>query len=142
MFHRIAIAVLMLSMVSVPASVSAKEPTTKAKRPAYQSRGYPVRTARTQSDPRSPWTKEHGWANRARGKLLFGLKNALLGWTEPFTRSYEAGKRNRRIVPGALGFLEGLGYGVIDTIGGAQHVLTFPVTRLDIPLPEGGIQLL
>lgn len=142
MSHRIAMAVLMLSMVSVPASVSAKEPVTKAKRPAYQSRSYPVRAARPPQDPRSPWTREQGWASRARGKLLFGLKNTLFGWTEPFTRSYEAGKRNRSIVPGALGFLEGLGYGVIDTIGGAQHVLTFPVTRFDIPLPEGGVQLL
>lgn len=141
MSHRIGVLVLMLSMVSAPASALAKEPVTKAKRPASQSRGYPVWAART-PDPRSPWTREQGWASRAKGKLLFGLKNTLFGWTEPFTRSYEAGKRNRRIVPGALGFLEGVGYGVIDTIGGAQHVLTFPVTRLDIPLPEGGVKLL
>ncbi|MBI3082871.1 MAG: hypothetical protein HYY90_00675 [Candidatus Omnitrophica bacterium] len=141
MSHRIGVLVLMLSMVSAPASALAKEPVTKAKHPASQSRGYPAWAART-PDPRSPWTREQGWASRAKGKLLFGLKNTLFGWTEPFTRSYEAGKRNRRIVPGALGFLEGVGYGVIDTIGGAQHVLTFPVTRLDIPLPEGGVKLL
>jgi len=134
-----AIAVVLAAVVwcAVPTAAFAKDQQVQpGKKATYQ------RAAGTVRGSGSPWTRERVWANRASGKLLFGLKNVLLGWTEPFTRSYEAGKRNRRIVPGALGFLEGVGYGVIDTIGGAQHVLTFPVTRLDIPLPEGGVKLL
>lgn len=127
---------------AVPMAAFAKDQQVQPRKKATQASTYQPRTAGTVRGSGSPWTRERGWANRASGKLLFGLKNVLLGWTEPFTRSYEAGKRNRRIVPGALGFLEGVGYGVIDTIGGAQHVLTFPVTRLDIPLPEGGVKLL
>jgi len=76
--------------------------------------------------------------------LFFGLKNVLLGWTEPFTEAYKAAGQSKRgrVVQGAIGFCEGIGNGVIDTIGGAQHVLTFPLTRVDIPLPENGVQLL
>ena len=29
--------------------------------------------------------------------------------------------------------------GVADTAGGAAHLVTFPVTKLDLPLPEGSV---
>jgi len=138
MFRVVTVVVAAVLWLVVPAAAFAKDVRTQPKKQAPAPRYQPW-TVREQG---SPWTKERGWTRRATGKLLFGLKNTLFGWTEPFTRSHEAVTRNKRIVPGALGFLEGVGYGVIDTIGGAQHVLTFPVTWLDIPLPEGGVQLL
>ena len=87
----------------------------------------------------SPWTSEVGWSNRALGKLGFGLKNVLLGWTDLFVEPKET-------MDGGGNILVGLGVGLKDalenTIGGALHVVTFPITNLDVPLPEGGTQLL
>ena len=87
----------------------------------------------------SPWTHEMGWANRAKGKLVFGIKNLLLGWTDLFVEPQEASKSGGNV-------LKGLGIGLKDAVenelGGAVHILTFPVTGIDAPLPEGGTQLL
>ena len=87
----------------------------------------------------SPWTSEMGWSNRAGAKLLFGAKNLLLGWTDLFTETKEA-------VDSGGNFFVGLGYGLKDgvenTLGGAVHLVTFPITGIDAPLPEGGTQLL
>lgn len=87
----------------------------------------------------SPWTSEVGWANRAGAKLLFGAKNLLLGWTDLFTETKEA-------VDAGGNFFVGLGYGLKDGIenelGGIVHLVTFPITGVDAPLPEGGTQLL
>jgi hypothetical protein len=87
----------------------------------------------------SPWTTETGWFNRAVGKLGFGVKNLLLGWTDLFVEPKEA-------VDGGGNVLAGIGIGLKDavenTLGGAVHIVTFPVTCLDAPLPEGGTQLL
>ena len=86
----------------------------------------------------SPWTSEMGWSNRAIGKLGFGVKNALLGWTELFTEPRESLQEGGN-------FFAGLGMGaknaVFDTLGGVVHTVTFPITSLDAPLPEGGVQL-
>jgi len=85
----------------------------------------------------SPWTSEAGYANRAKGKLIFGVKNLLLGWTDLYTETREA------MEAGDNAFL-GLGVGLKDTIenelGGAVHLVTFPITAIDAPLPEGGVQ--
>ncbi len=87
----------------------------------------------------SDWTGEMGWASQAKGKLCYGLKNVLLGWTELFTEPAEA------INEGGNFFL-GIGEGVVNavgqTVGGVLHAVTFPITAIDIPLPEGGTQLL
>ena len=87
----------------------------------------------------SPWTNEVGWANRAKSKLGFGLKNALLGWTELITEP-------KRAIDEGDNFFVGLGMGVkngvFDTLGGVVHTVTFPLTELDAPLPAGGTQLL
>lgn len=87
----------------------------------------------------SPWTSEVGWSNRAIGKLGFGVKNLLLGWTDLFVEPREASQAGGNV-------LQGIGVGVKDavenTLGGAVHLVTFPVTCLDAPLPEGGTQLL
>ena len=87
----------------------------------------------------SPWTSEVGWSNRAISKLGFGIKNALLGWADLFTEPKEA-------LDGGENFFVGLGRGLKDgienEIGGLVHVVTFPITGVDVPLPEGGTQLL
>lgn len=87
----------------------------------------------------SPWTSEVGWATRAKAKLGFGLKNAVLGWTEVFTEPKKALDAGDNFF---VGLGKGLKNGVEDTLGGAVHTLTFPLTELDAPLPGGGTQLL
>jgi hypothetical protein len=83
----------------------------------------------------SPWTQEVGYGRRALGKLGFGVKNTLLGWTELFTEPMEAENK-----------LAGIGYGLVDgvgnTVGGLVQTITFPITGLDVPLPEGGIAII
>lgn len=87
----------------------------------------------------SPWTSEMGYKNRAVGKLGFGLKNLLLGWTDLFVETKET-------TDGGGNFFKGLGIGVKDTVentlGGVVHLVTFPITGLDAPLPEGGTQVM
>ena len=87
----------------------------------------------------SPWTSEAGYANRATGKLGFGVKTLLLGWTDLFVEPKETMDAGGNI-------LTGIGIGLKDTIenevGGALHLVTFPITSIDVPLPEGGTHLL
>lgn len=87
----------------------------------------------------SGWTGNVGWGDRALGKLGFGVKNLLLGWTDLIVEPKEA-------MANGGNFFKGLGVGLADglanTLGGAVHLITFPITGLDAPLPEGGTQLL
>ncbi len=87
----------------------------------------------------SPWTSEMGWSNRAIGKLGFGVKNALLGWTEIFTEPKQALDAGENFF---VGLGKGLKNGVEDELGGVVHIVTFPITGVDAPLPEGGTDLL
>lgn len=87
----------------------------------------------------SPWTSEMGYTNRAVSKLGFGLKNLLLGWTDLFVEPKEAGESGANVFAG-LGV--GLKDAIENTLGGAVHIVTFPITAIDAPLPEGGTQLL
>ncbi|MBI4355968.1 MAG: hypothetical protein HY597_05950 [Candidatus Omnitrophica bacterium] len=84
----------------------------------------------------SPWTSEAEYGKRAFGKLGFGAKNLLLGWTELFTEPKEA-------IEGGGNFFGGLWRGLVkgvgDEVGGAVHIVTFPFTEIDVPLPEGGV---
>lgn len=86
----------------------------------------------------SPWTEETGYINRTNGKFGFGLKNVLLGWTEIFTQPYDEAKGGGNA---AVGFGKGIWNTVGQTVGGALHLGTFPVTTVDVPLPENGNQL-
>jgi len=87
----------------------------------------------------SPWTSEVGWANRAKAKLGFGLKNGLLGWTEIITEPKKALDAGDNFF---VGLGKGIKNGVEDTLGGIVHTATFFLTELDAPLPNGGTQLL
>ena len=81
----------------------------------------------------SPWTQADDYGAQAGGKLGFGLKNVLLGWTELITEPVEQ--------KSFWGVGQGLGNAVMDTVGGLLHVLTAPVTTIDVPLPENGTNL-
>ena len=85
----------------------------------------------------SPWTTETTYMAKTGNKLSFGLKNALLGWTELFTvpaKSHEDGKN----------LIEGFGTGILNTViytvGGVLHAGTFFIP-VDVPLPNGGVQI-
>lgn len=79
----------------------------------------------------SPWRSEVTYGDQAKSKLGFGAKNLLLGWTELFTEPVEQ--------KSALGIGQGLGNAVMDTVGGFLHLVTFPFTSVDVPLPENGV---
>ena len=85
----------------------------------------------------SPWTTEKTYIDKTAKKLEFGLKNALLGWTEIGTEAVEHQNDGKNAFQG-IGV--GLGEAIIYTVGGVLHVATFPIP-LDIPLPENGVQL-
>ena len=87
----------------------------------------------------SPWTNEVGWSNRALSKLGFGLKNLLLGWADLITEPKAALDEGDNFF---VGLGAGLKDGLENTLGGVVHIVTFPLTELDAPLPEGGTQLL
>ena len=87
----------------------------------------------------SPWTHEVGYSKRALGKLGFGVKNLLLGWTDLIVEPKEASESGGNVLAG-IGV--GLKDAVENTLGGAVHLVTFPITAIDAPLPEGGTQLL
>ena len=87
----------------------------------------------------SPWTHEVGYTNRVVGKLGFGIKNLLLGWTEIFTEPRDALSSGGNFF---VGLGKGLKNGIEQELGGAVHLVTFPITAIDAPLPEGGTQIL
>ena len=87
----------------------------------------------------SPWTHEVGYTNRMVGKLGFGIKNLLHGWTELFTEPKEALSAGTNFF---VGLGKGLKNGLEQELGGVVHLVTFPITAIDAPLPEGGTQLL
>ena len=126
MSKQIGLWVVILASVAYPAMGYAKEHPGKEHAGQAMSSG-------------SPWTQEVGWGNQAKGKLVYGLKNALLGWTEFFTQPRDTLNEGGNFF---VGVGTGVWNGVGQTVGGALHLVTFPVTQIDIPLPEGGTQLL
>ena len=83
----------------------------------------------------SPWTTKTTYTDKAVGKLEFGFKNIFAGWTEILTEPKEAYDAKTNVFRGVG---EGLWNGLADTVGGILHLATFPITQLDVPLPEGG----
>ena len=83
----------------------------------------------------SPWKDQGGsYITMAKNKLDFGFRNLLGGWSELITQPIKH-KDNIGV---------GLGKGVYNaaafTLGGVLHTATFPVTVLDVPLPDNGVQ--
>ncbi len=87
----------------------------------------------------SAWAHETGYVNQAKGKLVYGVKNVLFGWTELFTQPYEDAQNGENIF---MGIGKGVWNAVGQTVGGALHLVTFPIPAIDVPLPEGGTHVL
>jgi len=87
----------------------------------------------------SPWADESTYGDKAVAKLKYGLTNALLGWTSLVREPIQASQAGENV-------LVGLGRGVWDavgqTVGGVAHAVTFLIPQIDIPLPEGGTDVL
>ena len=87
----------------------------------------------------SPWTTEEGYLRQSGGKFVFGAKNALLGVTELYTAPRDAMQHGEKVAVGiGRGFVNMLG----DMVGGVIHIATFPITAVDVPLPQGGTKIL
>ena len=84
----------------------------------------------------SSWASGATYSDKAVGKLKYGVVNTLLGWTSLFTTPYEATQAGDNLF---VGIGQGLWNGVGQTVGGALHLVTFPITQIDVPLPEGGV---
>ena len=84
----------------------------------------------------SPWASEATYKDQAIGKLKYGLVNTLLGWTSIVRTPMKSSPEN--------GLME-IGRGIYNALGqtglGVAHAVTFPVTALDVPLPEGGTDI-
>ncbi len=84
----------------------------------------------------SPWTENEGYLAQSLGKLAFGMRNLLWGWTDLFREPLDATASGENV-------FVGIGWGIKDSLlnllGGAMHLATFPIPYLDTPLPEGGI---
>ena len=97
-----------------------------------------IRLTLTKEYVPSPWMTEYDPTNRAMKKFGYGLSNTLFGWLDLFLEPLEA-------VSDGHGLWRGLGYGVKDAVqnefGGMGHLLTFPITRLDLTIPEDGIDV-
>jgi hypothetical protein len=83
----------------------------------------------------SSWTEETSYNRKMLKKFIFGDMNLSWGWLEIVATPYEAVKQDRMVWPWIAA---GICNSVIDTVGGALHLVTFFITPLDIPLPQGG----
>jgi hypothetical protein len=87
----------------------------------------------------SSWAAETTYGAKVGGKLKYGLKNTLLGWTSLFRTPMEATQAGDNLL---VGIGQGVWNAVGQTVGGAVHAVTFPIPAIDIPLPEGGTDIL
>ena len=84
----------------------------------------------------SPWMDKTTYQDKVMGKLDFGFKNLLLGWTELFSEPHQYHMDKKNVFEG-IG--KGLLNGTLDTLGGALHLLTAPIQQIDVPLPDNGV---
>jgi hypothetical protein len=87
----------------------------------------------------SPWTEEETYSKRIAGKLHFGLMNTLLGWTDLIWEPIRGGKQCESCDNVWKGLGKGLTDAFVNEVGGAIHLITFPIV-VDVPLPDNGVQ--
>ena len=86
----------------------------------------------------SPWMDAGSYPNKAFQKLMYGIQNVALGWSEIITEPLQHHHTNKQLANSlAKGFMNA----VTDTVGGAVHAVTFPFTNVDVVLPEKGVTL-
>jgi hypothetical protein len=85
----------------------------------------------------SPWTEEKTYGDRVSGKLVFALQNTLLGWIQLFAVPNQYANEGKNVWSG-IG--QGVVEAVVDTVGGALQLITFPIPA-DLPLPNNGVDL-
>jgi hypothetical protein len=83
----------------------------------------------------SPWTEKTTYAEKTTGKLEYGFKNLLGGWTAIFSEPWRYHNDQKNVL---VGVGAGLYKGIVYTVGGAVHLVTFPIP-IDVPLPDGGV---
>ena len=90
----------------------------------------------------SPWTEKTTYKEKVLGKLDFGFKNTLGGWTAIFSEAKKGDSNCKcKVMATTKGIGRGLAYGLMDTVGGILHIVTFPIPQLDVPLPNNGVTL-
>ncbi len=87
----------------------------------------------------SPWADEITYKDKMCAKLRYGAKNALLGWTSLVRTPMQSSEAGENVL---VGIVQGVWNAVGQTVGGAAHAVTFPLPQIDIPLPEGGTDVL
>ena len=87
----------------------------------------------------SPWADGVTYGEKVTGKLKYGLTNTLFGCTSLFREPIQASQAGENVF---VGIARGVWNAVGQTVGGAAHAVTFLVPQIDIPLPEGGTDLL
>ena len=87
----------------------------------------------------SSWADGATYGEKATGKLKYGLTNTLLGWTSLFRTPVKASQEGQNVF---VGIGKGVWNAVGQTVGGVAHAITFPIPQIDIPLPEGGTDVL
>ncbi len=87
----------------------------------------------------SPWADEASYGDKSVAKLKYGLTNTLLGWTSLVREPIQASQGGENIL---VGLGRGVWNAVGQTVGGIAHAVTFPIPQIDIPLPEGGTDVL
>lgn len=85
----------------------------------------------------SPWVSSESYADRVTGKLQFGATNTLLGWIDLFYEPNRYANEKKNIWAGVG---KGLVDSLVNTVGGAFQLITFPIP-VDFPLPEGGVDI-
>jgi hypothetical protein len=87
----------------------------------------------------SPWADGVTYGEKTGGKLKYGLTNTFLGWTSLFRTPMAASRAGENVF---VGIGKGVWNAVGQTVGGAAHAVTFFIPQIDIPLPEGGTNVL
>jgi hypothetical protein len=85
----------------------------------------------------SPWTEQTTYKDKVLHKLDFAVKNVLGGWTDIIRQPIKYNKDGKSAAEGAL---VGVYYAITNTLGGALHLVTFPIPQIDVPLPNNGVQ--
>jgi hypothetical protein len=87
----------------------------------------------------SSWASGATYGEQVGGKLKYGATNLLLGWTSLFRTPMQESQAGGNVFAGVA---KGVWNAVGQTVGGALHTVTFFVPQIDVPLPQGGTDVL